>query len=132
MVPSLLYIFHARDSLLAVDFHALLESVSDGALSGSVGLREGSRATKGTGSSAVADADDAHVVGTADASIASHALGHLDLEGKLGVGGQREALDTETGDVLGDFGVLESTRISAARGAVDSGSERTSSVLVDL
>lgn len=102
---------------LAVEFHALLEAVGDGALASSLGLSEGSGAAKGTGSSTVGNADDADVLGATCLAVARHALGHLDLEGEVGVCGRGETADDgnfAAGNILGDLGVLEGTGISAA------------------
>lgn len=105
--------FGARISL-AVEFHALLEAVGDGALASSLGLSEGSRAAKGTGSSTVGNADNADVLGTTCLAVAGHASGHLDLEGEVGVCFQGETADAEARNILGDFGVLEGTGIGTA------------------
>ena len=72
------------------------------------------------------------LVGAAGGALAGHALGHLDLQGEVGVGGEREALDTQAGNVLDDLGVLEGLGVCAARGAVDGSCKRTSAVLVNL
>jgi hypothetical protein len=58
---------------------ALAEVELDGALLSRGGLGEGSGAAEGTGKGRVLQAHDADVCGTAGGTLASHALGHLDL-----------------------------------------------------
>lgn len=58
---------------------ALAEVELDGALPGRGGLGEGSGATEGAGKGRVLQADDADVCSAAGGTLASHALGHLDL-----------------------------------------------------
>lgn len=118
--------------VLAVDLHALLQAILNGALPGGGRLGKGSRAAKGPGGGAVSHADDADVVGAADARVARHSLGHLDLDVEVGVCGQRQAAEADTGHVLRDFSRLESCSVGAARRAVDVGRQRTGAVLVDL
>lgn|SRR5687768_9099489 len=118
--------------LIAAERHALLEAVGNGALAGGVGLSESGRATEWAGSCTVADADDADVVSAADGGIAGHTRRHLDGQGEIGVGSQRETLDTKTGHVLGDLSGLEGVGVSASGSAVNLGSEGTSTILVDL
>ena len=117
---------------LAGNLHALLEAVGNGALAGGGVLGKGGGAAKGAGAGAVADADDADVLGVADGALAGHAGGHLDLQGEVGVGGEGEALEAEAGDVLDDVGLLEGAGVLAARGAVDVGRQGAGAVLVDL
>lgn len=116
----------------AVDLETLAEPIGNGAFASSGALGEGGGATEGAGSSTVANTDDADVFGTADLALASHALGHLDLDGELGVGGQGKAPNTQSGNILGDLGVLEGFGVGAARGSINGGGKRTSAVLVDL
>jgi hypothetical protein len=118
--------------VLPVQLHALLEPVGNGALAGSSALSEGNRATKGTSSSAVADAHDADIGSASNCGVASHTGGHLDLHLKVGVGGKREPLDTETGNVLDDLSRLHGSLVGSTRCAIDISSEGTSTILVDL
>lgn len=65
------------------DFHPLLEPVGNGALPVGSALGESNRATKGTGSSAVAHTGNTDVVDTGHSGVAGHASGHLDNHFKL-------------------------------------------------
>jgi hypothetical protein len=78
---------NTRLDAAAVDLLALLDAVGDGALAGGGGLGEGGAASEGPGGGSVADTHDADVVDTGDGGVARHALGHLDLDGEVGVGG---------------------------------------------
>lgn len=118
--------------VLPVQLHALLEAVGNSALPASSALSEGNRATKGTSSGAVADAHDTDVGSASNGSIASHASGHLNLHLEVGVGRERETLDTKARNVLSDGGGLHSRLVGSTRCAVNIRSERTSAVLVDL
>ena len=106
----------------------LPEVILNSALLSLVALGESSRATKGTSNSRVLDADDADVLDAGNGAGAHHALGHLDGEREVHVGGGRQAADAEARHVLGDFGFLEGRHFSAAGGGVDAGGQRASSV----
>lgn len=54
------------------------------------------------------------------------------LDGEVHNRGGRETTNTNTRDVLGDSGVLESSRVGTTGGSVDLSSQGTSAVLVDL
>ena len=124
---------NANPRLVSVaNLHALLEPVGNGALPCRGRLGEGNGATKGTGSGAVSDASDADVVDTSDGGVAGHAGGHLDLHVEFGAGGERDTLDTEAGDVLGDCSGLESSLVGSTGGTIDISGEGTSAILVDL
>ena len=114
------------------NLHTLLEAVSNSPLASSLGLRESNGSTEWTGSSAVAYAGNADVVDTSNSSIAGHAGRHLDLHGELSASSERDTLDTETWDVLGDLGGLEGSLVSSTGGAIDISSEGAGAVLVDL
>ena len=118
--------------VLPAQLHALLEPVSNGALAGSSALGESNSATKGTSCGTVADAHDTDVGSSSNSGVASHASRHLDLHLEVGVGGERQTLDTEAGNVLGDGGRLHGVLVGSTRCAVDISSERTSTILVDL
>lgn len=119
-------------SLATVELHALLEAVGDGALACSSCLSESSRASERSSGSAVSDTHDTDVVGTADRSIARHACGHLDRQREVRVGGKRQTLDTQAGNVLRDLCSLESVGIGATGSAIDICGKGTGTVLVDL
>ena len=110
----------------------LAEVVLDSALLRGGALGEGSGATEGTGESAVLEADNADVAGATGGTLAGHALGHLDLDGEVGGGSSGETANADTRDVLGDLCILECGGVGSARGGVDLGGERASTVLVDL
>lgn len=131
LVPALSRLFLKVGSHALLG-HALLQAVSNGSLAGSGGLGEGTRATEGSGTSTVADADDADIVGAADTTVAGHSLGHLDLHGEVGVGGKGQTAEADSGDILGNLSGLEGSCVCAARGAVDVGCEGASAVLVNL
>jgi hypothetical protein len=114
------------------NLHALLEPVGNGPLACRRRLGESNGATEGTGSSTVPDTSDADIAGTTNSGVAGHTGGHLNLHVELGAGGERDTLDTETGDVLGDGGGLESRLGGSAGGTIDISGERTRTILVDL
>lgn len=116
----------------AANFHTLLEPVGKSTLLGRGTLGEGNRTTKGTSSCAVADTHDADIVDASNSCIASHTGRHLNLHLELGVGRQRDALDTQTRDVLSDSGRLHGSFISATRRAINVCCKRTRTILVDL
>jgi hypothetical protein len=64
--------------------------------------------------------------------LAGHAGRHLDLHVELCAGGERDTLDAEAGDILGDFGALEGGLGGPARGTIDISGEGACAVLVDL
>jgi hypothetical protein len=127
--PSHIHMVQIMHLVLPVQFHALLQLVSNGTLPGGSALGESDRATERTSSSAVTDAHDANVGGS---GIASHTGGHLNLHVEVGVGGKRETLNSEAWDVLNDLGGLHGSLASSAGCAVDIGSEGTSTILVNL
>ena len=102
----------------------LAEVVLDSALLRGGALSEGSGATEGTSESAVLEADNADVASATGGTRAGHTLGHLDLDGEVGGSGSGETANTDTGDVLGDLGILECSGVGTARGGVDLGGER--------
>jgi hypothetical protein len=114
------------------NLHALLEAVRNGPLAGRRRLCESDRATKGTRGRTVADTSDAHVADARNRSVAGHAGRHLDLHVELCAGGERDTLDAEAGDILGDFGALEGGLGGPARGTIDISGEGACAVLVDL
>lgn len=114
------------------NFHALLEPVGNSPLACSCGLGEGNGATEGASSSAISYTGNADIVDTGDSGVAGHASGHLDLHVEFGAGGERKALNTEAGNVLGNCSRLERRLLRATGGAIDIGSEGTSAILVDL
>ena len=117
---------------LPANLHALLKPVGNSTLPGTSALSEGNGATEWTSSCAVAHAHDANIGSSGNGSITGHTSGHLNLHLEVGVGSEREALDTKAGHVLSDSGGLHSRLLGATRCAVDIGSEGTSTVLVDL
>lgn len=116
----------------AVNLHSLSQAVRNGALASCLALSESCGSAKGTGSSAVLNTNNADVLSILHFTLASHTLRHLDLEGEVGVGSEGKTLNTKAGNVLGDLSVLESASIFAPRLGVDSGGQRTSTILVDL
>lgn len=54
------------------------------------------------------------------------------LDGEVHRGGGGKTTDTDSGDVLGDSGLLEGSGVSSTRGRIDGSSQGTSTVLVDL
>lgn len=117
---------------LAIDLHALSETVSDSTLAALLALSEGSTATEGTSKSLVTHTNNADVLNTGKLTIAGHAFGHLDLHGVVGVGRDGKTRDTRSRDVVDDLGSLEGLVIGATGGAVNGGSHGTSTILVDL
>lgn len=142
LIPSPIPQLHLSSMLIPVsrgkhlvaarDLHALLKAVGNGSLAAGGGLGESSRATEGAGTGTVTDTDDADVVSSANGGVAGLARGHLDSERELGVGGQRQTLDTKARNVLGDVGLLEGSVVSATGGTVNLSSQWTSAILVDL
>lgn len=129
---TFLPLVHPLLGIGVVEVEALLEAVGNGSLACGRALGEGSGATEGAGRSTVAETNDANVLGSTNLAVAGHALRHLDLDGVVGVGGNGQACDAQSGHVLGDLGVLEGLCVRATRRRVDGGRERTSTVLVDL
>jgi hypothetical protein len=111
---------------------ALAEVVLNSALLSGSALGEGCGATERTSEGRVLHADDADVAGTTGGTLAGHTSGHLDLDGEVHDGSGRETSNTDTGDVLGDSGVLEGGRVSSTGGSVDLSGQGTGTVLVDL
>jgi hypothetical protein len=111
---------------------ALAKVVLDGALLGRSGLRESRGSTKRTCKRRVLHADDTHVGSASSSALASHASGHLDLDGEVHGRCGRQTADADARDVLGDLCVLEGGGVGAARGGVDLGGQRAGTVLVDL
>ena len=110
----------------------LAEVILDGPLLRRGALRERRTTTERSGKGRILHADDAHVARAASGTLASHASGHLDLDGKVHGGGSGQAADADAGHVLGDGSVLEGGGVGAARGGVDLCGERAGAVLVDL
>ncbi len=110
----------------------LLQAVGDGPLPGRRALCKGSAATKGPGSSPVADAHNADIVDPGDGRLARHASRHLHAQGEVLVGGQAQPLEANARDILGHLGRLERGSVRPTRRAVDGSREGTSPVLVDL
>ena len=111
---------------------ALAEVVLNSALLSDSALGEGCGATERTSEGRVLHADDADVAGTTGGTLAGHTSWHLDLDGEVHDGSGRETSNTDTGDVLGDSGVLEGGRVSSTGGSVDLSGQGTGTVLVDL
>lgn len=106
--------------------------VLDGTLLGSSALSEGNGTTEGASQGGVLETGNADVLSSTDRSLAGHTGGHLDSDREVHDGGGRKTTDSDTGNVGGDIGALESGGVSATGGSIDVGGERTSTVLVDL
>lgn len=117
---------------LTHNLHALLQAICKRTLPRHGILRKRSRTTKRTGRGAIPDAYNAHVRGAADGAVARHTRRHLDLQGEIRLGREREPAHAQAGNILDDVGILEGVGVGAARRAVDGGRQGSRAVLVDL
>jgi len=110
----------------------LAEVVLDSSLLGTGGHGEGSGATEWASEGSVLEADDADVVRATSGTRAGHASWHLDLHWEVGGLGSRETANSDAGNVLGDFSILERSWVGTSGCGIDLGGQWAGTILVDL
>lgn len=137
-------------SHLSLEFGGTLHlaAVLERTLAGAGTLCEGSGTTEGACGRVVVDTYDADVICAPKATLAGHALGHLNSDGglshlkkalesdsRIDVGSMKyrdTAKAEEAIDIIRNLGILKRGCISATRGRVDCSNEGTSTIGVDL